>query len=71
MEVYENLANALVLQAVNDYRQALKRLRSRPTDKQGNEVREECEDFFRSAWFNILTDIDPEMLIRRLGTEVK
>ena len=55
---YENLANAIVLQAVKDYRlhDDEKKLVS-------------IERFFRSGWFNTLTSIDPEMLIAKLRKE--
>ena len=55
---YENLANAIVLQAVKDYRL--------------HDVEIELasiERFFRSGWFNTLTSIDPEMLIAKLRKE--
>ena len=58
----EALANAIILQAVKDYRKALKR---------DDCVRQkEIERFFRSEWFSVLTKIDPEMLIRKLEEEV-
>ena len=58
MNPYENLANAIVLQAVKDYRL---------TDDEVELA--EIERFFRSDWFGVLTDVDPEYLIRRLRKE--
>lgn len=58
MNPYENLANAIVLQAVKDYRL---------TDDKAELA--EIERFFRSDWFGVLTDVDPEYLIRRLRKE--
>jgi hypothetical protein len=55
---YENQANAIVLQAVKDYRL---------TDDEAELA--EIERFFRSDWFGVLTDVDPEYLIRRLRKE--
>jgi hypothetical protein len=58
MNPYEELANAIVLQAVKDYRL--------------NEDKRELasiEPFFRSAWFSTLTSINPEMLISKLRKE--
>ena len=60
---YENLANAIILQAVKDYRMALKCMKANP-DK------DEIERFFRSQWFTVLTSVDGEMLIRSLTMEV-
>ena len=58
MNPYENLANAIVLQAVKDYRL---------TDDEAELA--EIERFFRSDWFGVLTDVDLEYLIRRLRKE--
>ncbi len=58
MNPYENLANAIVLQAVKDYRL---------TDDE-RELKE-IERFFRSGWFGVLSKVDPEYLIRQLRKE--
>ncbi len=71
MDSYEKLANAIVLQAAKDYRTALKRVARHPKDRDGLAAKNECERFFRSGWFGILTGIDPEMLMRKLQMEVQ
>lgn len=71
MDSYEKLANAIVLEAVKDYRTALKRVARHPKDRDGLAVKNECERFFRSSWFGVLTGIDPEMLMRKLQMEVQ
>ena len=58
MNPYEELANAIVLQAVKDYRL-----------HEDEQELASIERFFRSGWFNTLTSIDPEMLISKLRTE--
>ena len=63
---YENLANAIILQAVRDYRVALKCLKVNPRNKTALADRDEIERFFRSDWFSVLTSVDGEMLIRSL-----
>lgn len=60
MDPYEELANAIVLQAVKDYRNA-------ELQQDMNEI----ERFFRSDWFGILTSIDSESLIHNLKEEKK
>ena len=55
---YENLANALVIPAVED---------SRLHDDEKELA--SIERFFRSGWFGVLTRIDPEMLISMLRKE--
>lgn len=58
MDPYENLANAIILQAVKDYRL---------TDDE--QKFQEIERFFRSGWFGVLSKVDPEYLIRQLRKE--
>ena len=70
MDPYEELANAIVLQAVKDYREALKMLVQHSYNKKARGVREDVERFFSSEWFSTLTEIDPEMLIEKLNAEV-
>ena len=67
---YQNLANAIVLSAVKDYRDALKKLKKKPNNKLAADERVDIERFFRSGYFTILTEIDPEYLIDRLKKEV-
>jgi hypothetical protein len=70
MANYENLANAIILQAVKDYRTALKCLKANQRNRAALADRNEIERFFRSQWFSVLTDVDGESLIRSLTKEV-
>lgn len=70
LDPYEELANAIVLQAVRDYREAVKKLSRGRRNRDAQFTKEECLRFFRSKWFALLTDLDPEFLIRRLDEEV-
>ncbi len=67
---YENLANAIILQAVKDYRMAMKCLRANPKNRTARADKDEIDRFFRSQWFMVLTSVDGEMLIRSLNMEV-
>ena len=57
-ENYEKLANAIIMQAVRDYRNSC-----------SYQTRCSIERFFRSDWFMVLTNLDGEMLIKRLKKE--
>lgn len=70
MNPYEALANAIIIQAVKDYRHALGTLKYYPNDANANATRSECEVFFRSGWFELLTDLDGEVLIEKIQREV-
>lgn len=68
---YERLANAIILQAVMDYRSALKKIKRNPKNKDAIDEALRIERFFRSGWFSHLTSVDGEYLIRRLQDEVR
>ena len=63
MNAYENLANAIIVQASIDYVKALK--------SGASAQQSEVEQFFHSEWFAVLTELDPETLIEKLKREVK
>ncbi len=67
----ENLANAIILQAVKDYRAALKKLSRGRKNSNAEYMKQDCERFFRSKWFEALTSVDGEILIRKLNEEAK
>lgn len=67
---YERLANAIVLQAVSDYRTALQKIRKYPKNKEAVDEALRIERFFRSQWYQTLTSVDGEYLINRLRREV-
>lgn len=87
MEPYENLANAIVVQAVKDYREAIHFLKRHPhtpdldteeamKDKRKRILREQIinnegerddvERFFRSGWFEILSNLDGKVLLNKV-----
>ena len=63
----EDLSNAIVLQAVKDYRTALAGHDVNGRDSKS--VIEECERFFQSEWFNNLTKIDSKYLMETIRKE--
>ncbi len=66
---WENLANAIILQAVKDYREARKKLKKRPKNEDAKLMVSDCEAFFRSEWFKALTNVNGEMLLKKLREE--
>ena len=66
---YLELANAIVYQAVKDYRKALQFLAENPESAALQEDVREHERFFRSSWYRMLTEIDGEYLISVLRRE--
>ena len=70
MNGYEELANAIIVQAAKDYREALRLLSMNPNDKSAKRDQRNIERFFRSEWFSILTDLNGELLLKKLKEEV-
>ena len=68
-DAYEDLANAIVLQAVKDWRKAVKTLKKRPRYEAAKQMRDDCERFFRSDWFEELTSVDGSVILRKLKQE--
>lgn len=66
---YENLANAIILQAAKDYRKALGTLKNNPKSYAARRLKKEVEKFFLSSWFVELTDLDGEVLMQDLRKE--
>lgn len=66
---YEKLANEIVLQAVKDYRDANKKLTRGRNNTAAQDMKKDCLRFFHSKWFEILTELKPELLIRALDKE--
>ena len=66
MDGYEQLASAIILQAVKDYRKAYKGRRVR---RKTHEI-QEIERFFLSEWFMALTNTDGSSILKRLEEEV-
>jgi len=82
MESYERLANAIIIEAVKDYRKAIRFLKHHPhtpeldKDPQQNALRDKvvknenerdvAERFFRSGWFEMLSSLDGEVLLKKV-----
>lgn len=56
IEAYQNLANAIIIRACEDY-------------KTGNMTDYNFKHFCRSGWFRILTKVNPEYLIKKMEIE--
>lgn len=80
MQNYENLANAIIIQAVKDYRETVMWLNAhRPLcleDEQDCEYikmvseKTSIERFFLGDWFSMLTKLDGKVLLTKLKSEV-
>ena len=67
---YEALGNAVVLQAVKDYRDAVHKLSRGKKNTIAESTKQECERFFKSPYFNVFTQLDGKSLLSQLEKEV-
>lgn len=70
IDAFEKLANAIILQAVKDYSNGLKRLKKHPRNEMALYTKREVIAFLRSHWCASLTMINPEIIIKKLNKEV-
>ena len=66
---YEALANAIIIQAVKDFRAAYKRHLIFPEDAKANRDIREITRFFCSQYFEALSDLDGPALLHQLMRE--
>ena len=69
MNCYERLANAIILKAVEDYRSYRKVLAREPDNVRVQAQFNQCEEFFLSDWFQVLSDVDGAFILKRLKEE--
>lgn len=71
MSPYQAIANAVVEQAAKDYRQALKAVSLNSRNREAKAIVSECEAFFRSDWYGVLTGLDGEALMAKIREEAE
>ena len=71
VDCYQNLANAIVLQAVKDYKAVLRRLMRNPRNQDAQREKKRLERFFFSQGYGVLTDLDPHRLISGVMKQVR
>jgi hypothetical protein len=69
MSPYEALANAIIIQAVNDYRSAGKNIDKGREIEASVTERKLVVEFINSKWFTVLTEVRPEILLKKLKQE--
>ena len=71
-EAYQNLANAIIIRAVKDFRRCLKVAKKNNRNKEAaiKEMKERVE-FIKSPWFRTLTSLEPSVLLKKLQQEVE
>ena len=68
---YRSLADAIIMQAVHDYRRSVEQLIRKPYCPKSHHDKQEVEAFFRGGWFQVLSDLDGQEFLQRLEAGVK
>lgn len=61
---YQELANAIIVQASADYKRACEALKTWKRDPDALGTKKECERFFQSDWFDVLSGLDGRVLMQ-------
>ena len=69
IEGYENLGNAVIIQAVHDYRKAYGKYLNGRKDKNTLDRIRELEEFFTGEWIQVLTSLDGTMILKTIRKE--
>ena len=69
-ENHQALANAVIVQAVKDFKPAYRRLKRHPNDKLAQDTVREITKFFCSDYFCALSDLDGPALLNRIIREM-
>lgn len=70
MDCYDNLANAIIIQAAKDYKTALVHLCGIPDGIERSKAVRDLETFFCSNWFSVLSDLDGKTLMNKIKEDV-
>ena len=69
LDPYEALANAIIIQAAEDYRKTMRILKRHPDSTMARAEKNELEEFFQSEWFMTLSNTSGTQILRMLKAE--
>jgi len=67
---WQALADAIILQAAEDYRRLTRRLIAHPDELDKASEKRRIERFLCSPWFGVLSDLDGRRLLRNLKADL-
>lgn len=67
--LWEDFANAIIIQAAYDYRKARDLLHKNPENGFALDEKKSIERFFHSSWYEVLTTVDGQYILNRLKNE--
>lgn len=70
-EGYIFLINSIIYQAIKDYKWSVWKLGREPDNIMAHWMKADVIRFLRSDWFEMMTDIDGEWLLKKLEKEIE
>ena len=67
---WQALADAIILQAADDYRRLTRRLTTHPDELDKVSEKRRIERFLCSPWFGVLSELDGRRLLRDLKADI-
>ena len=71
LDRYENLVNAIVLQAAIDYKRALLHLKWNPENRNWKSEKKKIIEFFKSDWYRVLTEVEPGLILEEMKRQAE
>jgi len=68
---WQSLANAIIVQACEDYRTVCEMVKLKPRSKQWREERRKLLEFFKSEYCSLLSKVDVDMLIEKINKDME
>lgn len=68
---HEQLANAIILQAVRDFRVSYSAIKKNPNDLEAQNMLRKVRAFFRGGWICVLTKLDGAGLLDSIEREME
>lgn len=67
---WQSLANAIIVQACEDYRTVCEMVKLKPRSKQWREERRKLLEFFKSEYCSLLSKVDVDVLIEKINKDM-
>jgi hypothetical protein len=68
---WQSLANAIMVQACEDYRTVCEMVKLKPRSKRWREERRKLLEFFKSEYCSLLSKVDVDVLIEKINKDME
>lgn len=68
---WQSLANAIIVQACEDYRTVCEMVKFKPRSKQWRKERRKLLEFFKSEYCSLLSKVDVDVLVEKINKDME